>query len=56
MSMTLPEVIPEPRISNFSIGGETNNVMLIAANGARNIYFGKGMDNVEIRGSRDQHT
>jgi hypothetical protein len=37
------------KISNFSVGGETNNVMLIAPSGSRNIVFGKGMDTVEIR-------
>lgn len=37
------------RISNFSIGGETNNVLLVAPNGSRNVVFGKGMDTVEIR-------
>ena len=36
------------RISNFSIGGETNNVLVLAPNGLRNAVFGKGMDNVEI--------
>ena len=37
------------KVSNFSVGGETNNVMLVAPNGSRNVVFGKGMDNVEIR-------
>ena len=36
------------RISNFSVGGETNNILVLAANGLRNAVFGKGMDNVEI--------
>lgn len=36
------------RISNFSIGGETTNVLLIAPNGSRNVVFGKGMDTVQI--------
>lgn len=36
-------------ISNFYIGGETNNVMLIAPTGANTVQFGKGMDTVEIR-------
>jgi hypothetical protein len=35
-------------IANFSIGGETNNVMLVAPSGARDISFGKGMDTVDI--------
>jgi hypothetical protein len=37
------------KVSNFSIGGETNNILLVAPNGSRNVVFGKGMDNVEIR-------
>jgi len=37
------------RISNFFIGGETDNVLLVAPNGSRNVVFGKGMDTVEIR-------
>ncbi|MGE5755261.1 MAG: hypothetical protein ACM35G_06030 [Planctomycetaceae bacterium] len=36
------------RISNFSIGGETNNVLVIAPNGLRNAAFGLGMDKTEI--------
>ena len=36
------------RISNYSVGGETKNVMLVAGNGARNVVFGKGMDTVQI--------
>jgi hypothetical protein len=36
------------RISNFSVGGETTNVMVIAPNGTRNLVFGKGMDTVEV--------
>lgn len=36
------------RISNYSVGGETNNVLLVAPNGARNIVFGRGMDTVDI--------
>jgi hypothetical protein len=36
------------KISNYSVGGETNNVMLVAPNGARNISFGLGMDTAEI--------
>ena len=36
-------------ISNFYVGGETNNVMLIAPDGANTLVFGKGMDTVEIR-------
>ena len=36
------------RIANFSIGGETDNVLLVAPNGSRNISFGLGMDTVNI--------
>ncbi|MHC5544323.1 hypothetical protein ACYOEI_39345, partial [Singulisphaera rosea] len=36
------------RISNFSIGGETSNVLAVAPNGSRNFYFGHGMDQVQI--------
>lgn len=38
----------DDRISNFYIGGETSNVILVAPNGSRSIYFGKGMDQVSI--------
>jgi hypothetical protein len=38
----------DAKISNFFVGGETNNVMLIAPSGSRNIAFGLGMDNVTI--------
>src|SRR5262249_31874603 len=38
----------DAKISNFFIGGETNNVLLIAPSGSRNISFGLGMDNVTI--------
>ena len=40
------------KIANFSVGGETQNVMLVAPGGSRTLYFGKGMDTVEVR-SRD---
>jgi hypothetical protein len=36
------------KLANFSVGGETNNVLLVAPNGAHNVAFGLGMDNVEI--------
>ena len=36
------------KISNFSIGGETDNVLLVAPTGSRNVVFGKGMDTVQI--------
>ena len=38
----------QAKVSNFSIGGETNNVLLIAPGGSRNVFFGKGMDTVTI--------
>jgi hypothetical protein len=38
----------DAKISNFYIGGETNNVLLVAPSGSRNISFGLGMDNVTI--------
>lgn len=38
----------DTRVSNFYIGGETSNVILLAPDGARNIFFGKGMDEVTI--------
>lgn len=36
------------RITNFSIGGETDHVMVVAPNGLKNAVFGKGMDNTII--------
>ncbi len=36
------------RINNFSIGGETNNVLVVAPNGMQNAAFGQGMDTTEI--------
>jgi hypothetical protein len=38
----------DAKIANFFIGGQTNNVLLIAPSGSRNISFGLGMDNVTI--------
>jgi hypothetical protein len=38
----------DAKISNFFIGGQTNNVLLVAPSGSRNIAFGLGMDNVAI--------
>lgn len=37
------------RLSNYFVGGETNNVMVIAPGGARDFLFGKGMDTVDIQ-------
>jgi hypothetical protein len=38
----------DAKISNYYIGGQTQNVLLIAPSGSRNISFGLGMDNVTI--------
>ncbi len=38
----------DAKISNYYIGGQTNNVLLVAPSGSRNISFGLGMDNVTI--------
>jgi hypothetical protein len=38
----------DAKISNFFIGGQTKNVLLVAPSGSRNIVFGQGMDNVTI--------
>jgi len=47
---TFPSLDPTqgPQVSNFFIGGETNNVILVAPSGSRNVYFGRGMDNTFI--------
>jgi hypothetical protein len=42
-------VLTNDKVSNFYIGGETNNVSLLAPGGSRNVYFGKGMDTTTIR-------
>ena len=38
----------DAKISNYFVGGETNNVMLMSPSGSRNISFGLGMDKVTI--------
>jgi hypothetical protein len=38
----------DAKISNFYIGGQTDNVLLIAPSGSRNVSFGLGMDNVTL--------
>lgn len=38
----------EAHLSNFSIGGETNNILVVAPNGSRNLNFGNGMDEVQV--------
>ncbi len=47
---TFPSADPisGPQVSNFFIGGQTQNVILVAPAGSRNIYFGQGMDNTYI--------
>ncbi len=45
----------DPKITNFMIGGETNNVMLIAPAGSRDVSFGRGMDNVIINSHFIEH-
>jgi hypothetical protein len=42
-------VMTGDKVSDFYIGGETNNVFLLAPNGSRTIGFGKGMDTVTIQ-------
>lgn len=37
------------KISNYYVGGEANNVQILAPNGSRAIEFGKGMDTATIR-------
>ncbi len=37
-------VVTSDKIRDFFIGGETNNVSLLAVNGSRDLSFGKGMD------------
>jgi hypothetical protein len=38
----------DAKLANFYIGGQTQNVLLVAPSGARNVAFGLGMDNVTI--------
>ena len=47
---TFPSADPVtgPQVSNFFIGGQTDNVILVAPSGSRNVFFGQGMDNVFI--------
>ena len=48
LTTTPTEGALDAKISNFFIGGETNNVLLIAPSGSRNVQFGLGMDNTRI--------
>jgi len=43
-----PDPVIGPQVSNFFIGGQTDNVILVAPSGSRNVFFGQGMDNVYI--------
>ncbi len=36
------------KISNFYVGGETDNVQVLAPGGSRHVLFGRGMDTVRI--------
>ena len=42
------DTVTGPQVSNFFIGGQTDNVILVAPSGSRNVFFGQGMDNVYI--------
>jgi hypothetical protein len=48
--LAFPTVDPQqgPQVSNFYIGGETSNVILVAPAGSRSVFFGRGMDNTFI--------
>jgi hypothetical protein len=41
-------VASSDKLGNFYIGGETANVAILAPTGARDLYFGKGMDTVTL--------
>ena len=45
----------DAKISNYYIGGQTQNVLLVAPSGSRNIAFGLGMDNVTISSLTHRH-
>ena len=36
------------KIADYYVGGETNNVTVLAPNGSRNLKFGRGLDTVSI--------
>jgi hypothetical protein len=50
-----PGDVLDPKVTNFLIGGETRNVMLIAPGGSRDVSFGLGMDNVVINSQWIEH-
>ena len=47
-SSSTPPAPQGARINNYSVGGETNNVLVVAPNGMQNAAFGKGMDTTDI--------
>ena len=51
-----PDPSTGPQVSNFFIGGETNNVILVAPAGSRNVQFGRGMDNTYHQHARSSRT
>lgn len=48
LTTTPAEGALDAKISNFFVGGETNNVILMAPSGSRNVQFGLGMDNTIV--------
>lgn len=42
-------VLSSDKINTYFVGGETNNVSILAPGGTRNLYFGKGMDTATIK-------
>ena len=42
-------VVTGDKINTYFVGGETNNVSILAPGGTRNLYFGKGLDTATIR-------
>ncbi|HEX8203960.1 MAG TPA: hypothetical protein VF590_26025, partial [Isosphaeraceae bacterium] len=54
-ALSNPGADENAKVSNFSVGGETENVLLVAPGGSRNIFFGKGMDQVLINSNFISH-
>jgi hypothetical protein len=42
-------VISNDKMNTYFVGGETNNIGIVAGGGTRNLYFGKGMDTATIK-------
>jgi hypothetical protein len=42
-------VLTTDRINTYFVGGETNNIGILAEGGTRNLYFGKGLDTATIK-------